>query len=205
MGIFRRKVQKHIDLAARALRVMLAEDERVYRNHVAMFASEYQNADVQALGLLKARLLSSAFPAVAFRNRWALERPEECALFLHAASGFATTPLIESGAMSLDDCRLAGEAFYLGRVQLIDQELAEGPSSLGTGGLSSEQLREFSTPGALRDPPKELGIADPDSLERYFTQGVVPEKLTRGFRGLVEGCHEALTDSVGAVFYDQTI
>lgn len=202
MGLFTSKIEKHKLLLSRLALDGLAEDERIYRNHVALFSAEYQEAEVSPIGLLKARLHSSAFFAVAFRNRWGTAKPDDCIEAFNALSGLAAVPLVESGAISVESARGIGGAFFFSQLKFIHEELTEGPSSLGTGGMSSELLRKYSTPGALEDLPSSLGIANPERLERYFTQGPVPESFTPGFRNLMGTCHEALIHSVGEFAYE---
>lgn len=202
MGFFSSKIEKHKLLLARLALERLAEDERVYRSQVALFSADYQRAEVHPIGLLKARLHSSAFLAVPFGNRWGTSKPDDCAEAFNALSGMAVGPIVESGAIGIESAREIGGAFFFSQLKFIHEELAEGPSSLGSGGMSSEQLRKYSTPGALKDLPSSLGISNPDRLERYFTQGPVPESFTVGFRGLIETCHEALIHSVGEFAYE---
>lgn len=205
MGLFTSKMEKHKLMLARAALEMLAEDERVYRNQVALFATEYRPAAPSPMGLLKARLHSCAFPAFAFNLRWGSSRPEDSLDELNALSGFALSPIVGSGALSVDEVQTVGRDYFFSQLEFIGLEMSEGPSQLGTGELTSEQLRELSTPGALCNLPPELGLSNPDMLERFCSQGPVKESLTAGFRGLVDGCHEAFVDSVGQGPYENAV
>jgi len=205
MGLFTRKIEKHKALLFRTALGMISEDERVYRNQVALFAAEYHPASPTPIGIMKARLHSSAFLLVAFRNRWGSSNEADCLEAFNAVSGIAVQPAVESGAVSHEEAGRIGAPFLFQQLRHIDEELSNGPSTPGTGNLSSEQLRQFSTPGALRDLPPSLGIDDPSHLERLFTQGPIEPSYTPGFLGLLESCHEAFIDSVGASAYETSV
>jgi hypothetical protein len=103
MGLFTREIEKHKLLLVRSALAMISEDERVYRNQVALFAAEYHPASPTAIGTMKARLHSSAFLAVAFRNRWGSSKEADCLEALNALSGIAVQPAVESGEISQED------------------------------------------------------------------------------------------------------
>lgn len=210
MGLFQKKVETHKRMIVAAAADLLKEDERVYRNQVALFAREHHPAAVRGPGLLKARLLACAFPATAFQLRWGEKKPGDCFEMLQALSGLAVWPLTEAGAVPAvthDEAVRIGRPFLSRQLPLIQDELADGPSSLGSGELSADQLEAAAAPemhGALTEL---LGISDPGRSERLrqrLAQGPQTERLTTGFAGLLESCREAFIDSVGAVAYDAT-
>lgn len=205
MGIFTSKVERHKLLLIRYAESTIAEDERIYRNHVALFSAEYQEALPKAVGLLKARLHSSAFLAVAFGIRWGDAKPDDCLEALDAVSGLAVKPIVESGELSQESAADVGGPFFLQQLKFLNQELSDGPSSPGTGGMTSEQLSELLSSGALQHLPRELGIRDPSRLEQFISQGPVEASLTPGFVGLLESCHDALVESVGAEAYESCV
>ncbi len=139
---FERKAKKALRLTLDKMRVVTAEDDRVYRNQIAEYASEHAPCSVSVLGLYKARLFGCGFPLYAYVVS---QQDEELAMQMaNLATGLAIsdTPSLSrevAGDVSID--------FLKNQIKFLNQELDAGPSELarvtdGCAGLEDMHLTD---------------------------------------------------------------
>lgn len=122
--------KKHERLTLEACEAIVAEDDRVYRNQVAYFSKTYHPCNVSGLGLAKARLFGSMFPAYAYFLRW-MDDETSVKRVLNICSGVAAEGVALPGSkpfVSHEKLRSLGTASIMKELELIGDEFRHGPS-----------------------------------------------------------------------------
>jgi hypothetical protein len=127
------KISWHSTKVIETAKMVIAEDDRVYRNQVLCFAQDYHPSPmvhVSGLGLAKARVFGMCFPFYSFMVRW-LDRQRNIDSLAQRLLDLALGPLMQPTSLpQIDVAHLEriGETFLQQQLSAIRQEATSGPS-----------------------------------------------------------------------------